>query len=63
MSALFHFDSTLIGSSSEMGTSQGTLTVKSAAYDSALGGRDMDWAVAQHAADEFKAKTGKVCQG
>ncbi|CAM9292853.1 unnamed protein product [Ectocarpus sp. 12 AP-2014] len=38
---------------------QGSLTVKSAAFDSKLGGRDMDWAIAQHAADEFKAKTGK----
>ncbi|CAB1106414.1 HSP70 [Ectocarpus sp. CCAP 1310/34] len=38
---------------------QGSLTVKSAAFDSNLGGRDMDWAIAQHAADEFKAKTGK----
>lgn len=39
---------------------QGSLTVKSAAFDSKLGGRDMDWAIAQHAADEFQAKTGKV---
>lgn len=36
------------------------MTVKSAAYDSKLGGRDMDWAIAQHAADEFQAKTGNV---
>ncbi|CAM9320236.1 unnamed protein product [Ascophyllum nodosum] len=37
---------------------QGSLTVKSAAFDSKLGGRDMDWAIAQYAADEFQAKTG-----
>ncbi|CAM9772641.1 unnamed protein product [Scytosiphon promiscuus] len=37
---------------------QGSLTVKSAAFDSKLGGRDMDWAIAQHAAEEFKKKTG-----
>eukprot|EP00752_Nemacystus_decipiens_P011694 g10378.t1 len=37
---------------------QGSLTVKGAAFDSKLGGRDMDWAIAQHAADEFQAKTG-----
>ena len=36
------------------------MTVKSAAFDSKLGGRDMDWAIAQHAADEFQAKTGNV---
>ena len=40
---------------------QGSLTVKSAAFDSNLGGRDIDWAIAQHCADEFQAKTGKVC--
>lgn len=40
---------------------QGSLTVKSAAFDSKLGGRDIDWAIAQHCADEFQAKTGKVC--
>lgn len=34
--------------------------MKSAAFDSKLGGRDMDWAIAQHAADEFQAKTGNV---
>lgn len=34
--------------------------MKSAAFDSKLGGRDMDWAIAQHAAEEFKAKTGNV---
>lgn len=38
---------------------QGSLTVKSAAFDSKLGGRDIDWAIAQHCADEFQAKTGK----
>lgn len=39
---------------------KGSLTVKSAAFDSKLGGRDMDWAIAQHAAEEFKKKTGNV---
>ena len=34
--------------------------MKSAAFDSRLGGRDIDWAIAQHCADEFQAKTGKV---
>ncbi|CAM9352873.1 unnamed protein product [Pylaiella littoralis] len=37
---------------------QGSLTVKSAAFDSNLGGRDMDWAIAQYAADDFHKKTG-----
>ncbi|CAM9096880.1 unnamed protein product [Chrysoparadoxa australica] len=36
----------------------GKLVVKSSCYDRDLGGRDFDWAIAQHLADEFKAKTG-----
>ena len=34
--------------------------MKSACYDRMLGGRDMDWAVAQFLADDFKAKTKLV---
>ncbi|KAG5189610.1 heat shock protein 70 [Tribonema minus] len=36
---------------------QAALSVKSTCYDRNLGGRDMDWAIAQHLADDFKAKT------
>jgi molecular chaperone DnaK (HSP70) len=34
--------------------------VKSACYDRMLGGRDMDYVVAEHLADDFKAKTKLV---
>ncbi|KAI0305485.1 heat shock protein 70 family [Multifurca ochricompacta] len=36
--------------------SKGQLTVKSTAYDTHLGGRDIDYALVQHFAEEFKAK-------
>jgi heat shock 70kDa protein 4 len=29
--------------------------VRAACYDRNLGGRDMDWAIAQHLAEDFKA--------
>ncbi|KAI9442465.1 heat shock protein [Lactarius indigo] len=36
--------------------SKGQLTVKNAAYDMHLGGRDIDYALVQHFAEEFKTK-------
>ncbi|WWD17682.1 hypothetical protein CI109_102123 [Kwoniella shandongensis] len=36
--------------------SKGQLTVKSTAYDRHFGGRDFDWALVQHFAEEFKTK-------
>ncbi|KAH9978893.1 heat shock protein 70 [Lactifluus volemus] len=36
--------------------SKGQLTVKSTAYDTHLGGRDFDYALVQHFAEEFKTK-------
>jgi heat shock 70kDa protein 4 len=36
--------------------SKGQLTVKSTAYDTHLGGRDIDYALVQHFAEEFKTK-------
>lgn len=43
-------------SASVVSFTKSALTVKSACYDRMLGGRDMDWAIAQNLADDFKAK-------
>ncbi|KAH8916751.1 heat shock protein 70 [Atractiella rhizophila] len=36
--------------------SKGSLTVKGTAYDRHFGGRDIDWALVEHFAEEFKSK-------